>query len=122
MLSDEQFSSCIEALVRLGVVERVEGGAGGELLRLNLPTEGVLGRIFGGEFGEPPSGPGLVPWFSCVVLKILLDAKGVIVTKEEFTGIAAVLAGFMTKADMARTLRLVGDRPVIRQRSAKRLK
>jgi hypothetical protein len=122
MLSDEQFSSCIEALVRLGAVERADRGGRGGLLRLNLPTEGVLGRIFGGEFGEPPSGPGLVPWFSCVVLEILLDGKGVVVTKEEFTGIAAVLAAFMTKTDMARTMRLVGDRPVIRRRSAKRLR
>ena len=120
MLSDEQFCSCIEALTGLGVVEKVTEGDEREFLRLNLHTEGVIGRAFGGEFGEPPSGPGFVPWFSCIALKSLLDSKGVVVTKEEFTGMAAVVAGFMSEAEAALRVQSRHDQPVISQRGAKR--
>jgi hypothetical protein len=123
MLTDEQFSSCIEALSRIGVVERVAGeGAKGERLRLKLETQGVIGRIFGGEMGDPPRGPGLVPWFSCAALKILLDEKGLVVSKEEFTAMAAVIAGFMTEADLERRPRPGDDRPLISQSRAKRIR
>jgi hypothetical protein len=120
MLSEEQFSSCIEALTRLGLVEKVPGERRGhERLRLKLETEGVLGRILGGEVGEVPKGSGLVPWFSCALLKIVLDERGVVATKEEFTGMAAVLAGFMSQAELSLRLQPGDDRPVISQRHAK---
>ena len=123
MLNDEQFSSCIEALSRLGVVERVAGEHGrGERLRLKLETEGVIGRIFGGELGDPPRGPELVPWFSCAVLKTLLDDKQVVVSKPEFTAMAAVIAGFLTEADVARRLRPEDHHQVVSPGPAKRVR
>jgi hypothetical protein len=110
----------MEALAELGVVEKVEGkGAEGERFLLRLDTEGVLGRIFGGEMGEPPKGSGLLPWFSCAFLNTVLDKKGVRVSKDEFTGMAAVIAGFMTEARPALGMRSGEERPVISHRPAK---
>jgi hypothetical protein len=115
MLSEERFSSCVQTLSRLGVVERVEGGDG-ERFRMKLEAEGVLGRVFGGEFGDPPDGPSLVPWSSCVILKIVLDDRRVAVSKEEFTAMAAVLAGFMAEAEVSLRLQSRHGRPVLSQR------
>ena len=98
----------------------MDGGHGrGERLRLKLEAEGVVGRILGGELGEPPKGSGLVPWFSCVLLKTVLDKKGVVATKEEFTGMAAVIAGFMSEAEVALTVQSGDDRPLISHRRAR---
>jgi hypothetical protein len=118
MLSEEQFSSSIEALSRLGLVERVEGREG-ERFRLKLEGEGLLGRVFGGELGEPPEGPGLVPWFSCVALKSVLERKEVVVSRDEFTCMAAVLSGFMSEAEVSLRLRSGHGHPVISHRRAR---
>jgi hypothetical protein len=120
MLSEERFSSCIEGLAQLGVVERVEGeDRAGERLRLHLETDGVLGRILGGEMGEPPKGDELMPWFSCMILQSVLDRKGVIVSKEEFTAMAAVITGFLSQAEFTLRAKARDDRPVIGQRPGK---
>lgn len=120
MLSEEDVSSCIDRLIRLGVLAPVlEEGEGRELIRFNVPPEGMIGRIVGGEFGEPPEGVELVAWFSCIMLKILLEERDISVSKKDFIAMAAVMTGFMSKAAVDRILHSGYDRPVISQRRAK---
>ena len=119
MLSEEEVSSCIEGLIRLGVLETVpEVPDRGELVRFIVPAEGLIGRIVGGEFGEPPEGVELVAWFSCIMLKILLEERDIPVSKREFTAMAAVMTGFMSEAAVERLLHAEYDRPMISQRRA----
>ena len=116
MLSEEQFSSCVEAQTRLGVLEKVphqtkQGG----LLRLKVSPERIIPRVLAGEFGEFPEGDEVVPWFSCVLLKGLLEEKGIGVSKEEFTAMASVITGFMAEAAVVRGIRTRSNAPVIRR-------
>lgn len=114
MLSEEEVSSCIERLIRLGVLEAVlEEPNRGELIRFRIPDMELIVRIAGGEFGEPPEGVELVAWSSCIMLKILLEEGGIPVSKDEFTAMAAVMTGFMSEAAVERLLHLPYDRPVI---------
>jgi len=120
MLSEEDVSSCIDRLIRLGVLAPVlDEGDGGELIKFNVPPEGMIGRIVGGEFGEPPEGVELVAWFSCIMLKILLEERDTSVMKKDFIAMAAVMTGFMSKAAVDRLLHSEYDRPVISERRAK---
>jgi len=120
MLTEEQFSACIEALTRLGVVEKVPGdGREGQRLRLKVKAERLLARIITDGYGEPPKGVEPVPWFSCIILKILLEEKDIAVSKEEFTAMAAVIMGFMSEAAVERILHSGYDRPVISHWRAK---
>ena len=80
MLSEVKVSSCIDGLVRLGILERQGERGGDELLGLKAMPKGVIGRVAGGEFGEPPEGVELLPWFSCILLKIHLEEKDVTVS------------------------------------------
>jgi hypothetical protein len=119
VLSKEEFTSCIDALVEMGAVERGEGDDKRETLCLRVKTEGLIGRVVGGEFGEPPGGSGLLPWFSCILLKTLLEERDFFVTKDEFTGMAAVIAGFMSEAETESRLHAVLDKPLVSQRRAR---
>jgi hypothetical protein len=113
MLSEVKVSSCIDGLVRLGILERQGERGGDELLGLKAMPKGVIGRVAGGEFGEPPEGVELLPWFSCILLKIHLEEKDVTVSKEEFTAMAAVIAGFMLEGAVKRGLSAGYGRPVL---------
>jgi hypothetical protein len=98
LLSEEQVSACIDALNRLGVVERVpDERTGTESFRLNLGVEGLLERIASKGYDDPPEGVDVVAWFSCMVLKSILEAKEIAVSKEEFAGMAAVIMGFISE-------------------------
>jgi hypothetical protein len=120
MLSEEDVSSCIEGLIRLGVLETVpEDRDRGELIRFNIPAEGVVGRIFGGEFGEPPEGAEMFAWFSCIMLKIVLEGKAVSVSKKEFTAMAAIITGFMSQAAVGRISHSRQPRPMMNPQAAK---
>jgi hypothetical protein len=121
MLSEEEVSSCINALTRLEVLERVSAKDNeGELFRFKVRAGRVIGRIIGGEFGEPPEGSELVPWLSCILLQILLEEEDIVVPKEQFTGMAAVIMGFMSEGAAMRRLHLGYDRPVISHERAKK--
>jgi hypothetical protein len=114
MLSEEEFTHSIEVLMRLGVLEAVPADRQrDELLRFKVPEGGLVARIVGGEFGEPPEGVELVAWFSCILLKILVEAGDASVSKEEFIAMAAILTGFMSEAAVVRLLHSPYDRPMI---------
>jgi hypothetical protein len=105
MLSEEQVSSYVDALIGLGVLHKVPGQDGDdEVIRFRVQSKRIIGRILGGEFGEPPGGAGAVPWFSCMLVKVLLEERDIAVSKEEFTGMAAVIMGFMTEPGVSRRL------------------
>jgi hypothetical protein len=112
MLSEEQVSEYLEGLVRLGIVERLPPVAGLELFRLNLRDDKLLGRILSGDFGELPDGVELVPWSACTIVKVLLQERGVTVTKEELAGMAAVFMGFLSEGAIIDGLRVRNGRPV----------
>jgi hypothetical protein len=117
MLSEEEVSSYVDALIRLGVLHKVPGQDGDdEVIRFRVQSKKVVGRILEGEFGEPPEGADVVPWFSCMLVKMLLAERDIAVSKEEFTGMAAVIMGFMTESDLSERLhsdeaRMVVSRP-----------
>jgi hypothetical protein len=120
MLSEEQVSSYVDALIRLGVLHKVPGRDGDdEVIRFRVQSKRV-GRILEGEFGEPPDGPEAVPWFSCMLVKMLLEEKDIAVSKEEFTGLAAVIMGFMTEPDVSRKLQSGDGRIVVSRAPAKK--
>jgi len=123
MLTEDQVSSCIDALVRLGALDKVavEDG-GGEQLRLKVLPERIVSRIAGGEFGAPPEGAELTPWLSCIILKTLLEERDVGVSKEEFTAMAAVLTGFLSEAALEPVARPDSGRPVISHRRRRQSK
>lgn len=119
MLREEEVSSCIQGLIGLGVLEPVfKESDRGELFKLKIPPVRLIGRILGGEFGEPPEGIELVPWFSCVMLKILLKEAGASISKDKFIAMAAVVTGFMSDAAIHRRLHSHYDSPVISRRRA----
>ena len=121
MLSEEQVSSYVDALIRLGVLHKVPGRPGDdEVIRFKVQSKRIIGRILEGEFGEPPGGAETVPWFSCMLVKVLLEERDVAVSKEEFTGMAAVIMGFMTEPDVSRRLQSDDGRLVISRAPAKR--
>ena len=121
MLSEEQVSSYVDALIGLGVLHRVEGQEGDdEVIRFKVKSKRVIGRILQGEFGEPPGGDEVVPWFSCLLVKVLLEERDITVSKEEFTGMAAVIMGFMTEPEVSRRLQSSERRLVISRAPAKR--
>jgi hypothetical protein len=121
MLSEEQVSSYVDALIRLGVLHRVAGQEGDdEVIRFRVKSKRVIGRLLGGEFGEPPGGVEIVPWFSCMLVKVLLEERDIAVSKEEFTGMAAVIMGFMTEPDILRRLQSGEGRLVVSRAPAKR--
>jgi hypothetical protein len=121
MLSEEQFSACIEALTRLGAVERVPGHRReGERLRLNVKAEGLLARIITEGKAEPPEGVDPGQWYSCVITKLLLEEKNIEVSKEEFVGMAAVIMGFMSEGAAMQELHSRYDRPLISHKRAER--
>jgi hypothetical protein len=123
MLSEEQVSSCIDGLIRLGVLHRVPGRAGEEeLIRFKMGTDGLIGRIFHGEYGEPPEGVDVVPWFSCILLKALLEEEKVSVSREQFTGMAAVIMGFVSEGAVPQAQPSGQDEAVISQRRPNRTK
>jgi hypothetical protein len=120
-LSEEQVSSSIDALIRLGVLHIVPNQDGGdEMIRFKVRSKRVIGRIFGGEFGEPPEGADAVPWFSCILVKTLLDERDIAVSKAEFTGMAAVIMGFMTEPAASLRLRSDDDGLVVSRARAKK--
>jgi hypothetical protein len=103
MLNEEQVSSYVDALIGLGVLHKVRGQDGDdEVIRFKVKSKRIIGRILEGEFGEPPGGAEAVPWFSCMLVKVLLEERDIAVSKEEFTGMAAVIMGFMTEPDVPR--------------------
>jgi len=117
MLSEEEVSSCIEGLIRLGVLESVlDAPNRGELVRFKVPTEGLITRIVGGEFGEPPEGVELVAWFSCIMLKILIEERDIAVSRKEFIAMAAVMTGFMSEAAVDKLLTSQHGSPVLSHR------
>jgi hypothetical protein len=120
MLNEEQVTSYIDGLIRLGVLHKVPGKDEDELIRFKVDADRLMGRIFSGEFGEPPEGVDVVAWFSCILLKILLEEKDLAVSKEEFTGMAAVIMGFISEAAVMRMLHTDYDRPVISQTRPKK--
>jgi hypothetical protein len=114
MLSEEEVSSCINALIRLGALESIRAqDRKGEMFRFKIRAERVIGRVIGGEFGEPPEGVELVPWLSCILLQILLEQNDIAVSKEMFMGMAAVIMGFMEEGAVMRKLHSEYDRPII---------
>jgi hypothetical protein len=121
MLSEEQVSSYVSALIRLGVLHKVPGQDGDdEVIRFRVQSKRILGRILEGEFGEPPEGPEAVPWFSCMLVKMLLEERDIAVSKEEFTGMAAVIMGFLTEPEVSRKLQPSDGRLVISRAPAKK--
>jgi hypothetical protein len=121
MLTEEQVSSYVNALIRLGVLHKVPGQDGDdEVIRFRVQSKRILGRILEGEFGEPPEGPEAVPWFSCMLVKMLLEERDIAVSKEEFTGMAAVIMGFMTEPAVSQKLQSSDGRLVISRAPAKK--
>jgi hypothetical protein len=121
MLSEAEVSSYIDALIGLGVLHKVRGNDGDdEVIRFKVQSKKVIGRLLEGEFGEPPEGAEAVPWFSCLLVKMLLEERDLIVSKEEFTGMAAVIMGFMTEPDVSRRLQSDDRRLVISRARGKR--
>jgi hypothetical protein len=114
MLSQEQFSACIDELIRLGVVKKVRGRSGhSELLQLSVPIEHLAARIMEEGYDEPPDGAAIIPWFACVSLKILLDEKGIAVSREELAGLAAVVLGFISESSVMHTLHSRLNQPIV---------
>jgi len=121
MLSEKEVSSYVDALIRLGVLHRVPGQEGDdEVIRFRVQSKRVVGRILDGEFGEPPEGADVVPWFSCMLVKMLLAERDIAVSKEEFTGMAAVIMGFMTEPDLSGRLQSDDARMVVSRPPGKR--
>jgi hypothetical protein len=121
MLSEEEVSSYVDALIRLGVLHKVPGQAGDdEVIRFRVQSKKVVGRILDGEFGEPPEGADVVPWFSCMLVKMLLAERDIVVSKEEFTGMAAVIMGFMTEPEVSGRLRSDDARMVVNRPPGKK--
>ena len=121
MLSEEEVSSYVDALIRLGVLHKVPGQDGDdEVIRFRVQSKRVVGRILDGEFGKPPEGADVVPWFSCMLVKMLLEERHIAVSKEEFTGMAAVVMGFMTEPDLSGRLHSDDARMVVSRATAKK--
>lgn len=117
MLSQEQFSACIDALIHLGVVKKVETDSSDEeLLRLSVPFEHIISRMVAAGYDQPPEGVDAVPWFACVMVKVLLDEKGIVVSKDELAGMASVVMGFISESSVMNTLQSRLNRPVIAPR------
>jgi hypothetical protein len=104
----------MDALIQVGVVKRVKGRSGhDELLQLDLPVDRLAGRIVAAGYEEPPEGEDFVSWFAVVLVKVLLDEKGIVVTGEELAGMASIVLGFISESSAMRALESKFDRPVI---------
>jgi len=90
------------------------------LIRFKIEPDELVRRVLGGEFGELPEGEEMVPWFSCMLVKTLLEDRHMAVTKEEFTGMAAVIMGFMTEDSLLRRLHSSDDELVVSHRRTKK--
>jgi hypothetical protein len=114
MLSQDQFAACIDALIQLGVVKRVKTRLGhDEMIQLDIPIERLVGRIVAAGYEEPPEGEDFVSWFAVVLVKVLLDEKGMIVSGEELAGMASVVLGFISESSAMQALQSRFDRPVV---------
>jgi hypothetical protein len=114
MLSQDQFAACIDALIQIGVVKRVKTRSGhDELIQLDIPIERLVGRIVAAGYEEPPVGEDFVSWFAVVLVKVLLDEKGMVVSGEELAGMASVVLGFISESSAMEILQSRFDRPVV---------
>ena len=117
MLSEDQFAACVDALIQLGVVKRVRTRSGhDEMIQLDIPVERLVGRIVAAGYEEPPEGEDFVSWFAVVLVKTLLDEKGLVVSGQELTGMASVVLGFISESSAMEALQNKFDRPVISPR------
>ena len=113
-LRQEQFAACIDALIQLGVVKRVRTRSGHEeMIQLDVPIERLVGRIVAAGFEEPPEGEDYVSWFAVVLVKVLLDEKGMVVSREELAGMASVVLGFISESSAMEALQSRFDRPTV---------
>ena len=121
MLNEDQLSVCIDALIRLGIIETVAGdGREGELLRLKAPPQRLVARILSEARGGPPEGMDLIPWFSISLVKTLLDVKKIQVPRDELAGMAAVVMGFITEGSVMQELRVGYSRPAVSRKLARK--
>jgi hypothetical protein len=114
MLSQDRFAACIDALIQLGVVKRVKTRSGhDEMIQLDIPIERLVGRMVAAGHEDPPEGEDFVSWFAVVLVKVLLDEKGMIVSREELAGMASVVLGFISESSAMQALQSRFDRPVV---------
>src|SRR6266849_2487562 len=114
LLSQDQFSACLDALIQLGVVRRVKSGSGhDDMIQLDIPVNHLIGRIIAAGYEEPPEGEDFVSWFAVVLMKVLLDERQMVVSAEELAGMASVVLGFISESSALRTIQDKFDRPVI---------
>ena len=114
MLSQDQFTACVDALIQLGVVKRVKARSGhDEMIQLDIPVERLVSRIVAAGYEEPPEGEDFVSWFAVVLTKVLLDEKRMVVSAEELAGMASIVLGFISESSAMRMLESKFDRPVI---------
>jgi len=114
LLSQDQFAACMDALIQVGVVKKVKARSGhDELIQLDLPVDRLAGRIVAAGYEEPPEGEDFVSWFAVVLVKVLLDEKGIVVSGEELAGMASIVLGFISESSAMRALESKFDRPVI---------
>jgi hypothetical protein len=123
MPSQDQFAACIDALIQIGVVKRVKTRSGhDELIQLDVPVERLVGRIVAAGYEEPPVGEDFVSWFAVVLVKVLLDEKGMVVSGEELAGMASVVLGFISESSAMEILQSRFDRRIVAHGRRSRIK
>jgi len=83
------------------------------MIQLDVPIERLVGRIVAAGFEEPPEGEDYVSWFAVVLVKVLLDEKGMVVSREELAGMASVVLGFISESSAMEALQSRFDRPTV---------
>lgn len=78
-----------------------------------MPINHLVSRIIEVGYDDPPEGVDLVSWFTCAMMIVLLEEKGIVVSNDELAGMASVVMAFISESGAMDTLRSRFDRPVI---------